>query len=412
MAHRVTSWPVPGVILLAVSFGLASTNDETPDTYFINGASLVYARGQVQKRDPELIAPLTRLVVDADRALAASPPTITARSYLRPSSDRRDYMSIAPYWWPNPDSTDGLPYIRKDGQVNPEHKERSDRHLLARMTREVNTLAIAYYFTRNKNFAAAAAKRLRVWFIDSTTRMNPHLQFAQAVPGRSTGRAAGIIETHEVPTLFDAIALMESSQPLSVAESATLRRWFNDYLNWLINSPMGKGEAAADNNHGTWYDVQVAALAHFVGRSAIAKTTLQEFAAKRISRQIEPDGQQPRELARTRGWDYSLFNLEAHFHAANLASSVGIDLWRFQSHDRRSLRKALDWLIPFAVGEKKWPYEQISPFEPKRIAPLLRRASIAFADGSYEDALRKLPGISGLERWQLLHPAPIHTEAQ
>jgi hypothetical protein len=35
-------------------------------------------------------------------------------------------MSLAPYWWPDPKSPNGLPYIRRDGERNPEIKQITD----------------------------------------------------------------------------------------------------------------------------------------------------------------------------------------------------------------------------------------------------------------------------------------------
>jgi hypothetical protein len=135
----------------------------------------------------------------------------------------------------------------------------------------------------------------------------------------------------------------------------------------------------------------------------LAKKVMGEFAAKRIAKQIEPDGRQPRELARTQGWNYAVFNLEALFDAAAIAEKLGIDLWNFQTGDNRSMRKSLDWLMPFATGAKPWSYKQISPFQPEKLAPLLRRAALRYREPGYEQALRKVSKINGDERWRLIY---------
>ena len=178
------------------------------------------------------------------------------------------------------------------------------------------------------------------------------------------------------------------------------------YLAWLRGSPEGRAEAKAQNNHGTWYDVQIAAFALFVDKGDMAKKVLSKMAEKRIAKQIEPDGRQPRELERTLAWSYSLFNLEALFDGASMASRLGINLWSYESPDKRSMRKALDWLLPFAAGEKKWNYPQISGLQPGKFAPFLRRAALRYREPSYENALHKLSGVTPDQRLHLLYPKP------
>ena len=108
----------------------------------------------------------------------------------------------------------------------------------------------------------------------------------------------------------------------TAADQAGLDTWMRDYLTWLLESPHGQAEAKNGNNHETWYDVQVAALAMFTRQPAIARRTL-EGARQRIARQIEPDGRQPRELSRTRAWHYSAYNLTAFFNLATLGDARG-----------------------------------------------------------------------------------------
>jgi alginate lyase len=375
-----------------------------PHTLLFNRDNLLEVKKRIQADDVSITAPLGRLKRDADRALAAGPFSVTHKNLLPPSGDKHDYLSIAPYWWPNPNTPNGLPYIRRDGEVNPERDQSSDRGRLDNMVQGVKTLALSYYFTGRDDHAAHAAKLLRAWFLDQATKMNPELKYAQAVPGRNSGRAAGIIETHGLPELIDAAVLLNGSKSWSELDHKHLQSWFNSYLSWLLESTEGKAEAKAENNHGIWYDVQVAALAIFVGHDESAKKVLTEFPAKRIAQQIEPDGRQPRELARTQAWNYSIFNLEALFNAASIADKVGIDLWNYRTTDRRSIRQALDWLIPFATGERKWSYKQISMFEPVKLAPLIRRAANQYHDPAYEQAIIKLGKNTADERWQLLYP--------
>jgi len=360
------------------------------------------ARRRVRQSDAGALPAARKLHRDAEHALANAPYSVTHKTVSAPGGSKHDYRSMAPYWWPNPNSANGLPYVRRDGAVNPERDQTSDCRRLDGMIQAVKTLSMAYYFFGEDKHAARAAELLRVWFLNDATRMNPHLDYAQAVPGRSQGRGAGIIETHGFPALLDAVALLGASPAWTPSDHQRLRVWFNRYLRWLLESSNGKEEAGAKNNHGTWCDVQIASYALFSGQEEIAKKVLTAFGNARIAAQVEPDGRQPRELARAQAWHYSVFNLAALFDAAALADRVGIDLWNFANG--ANIRSALDWLVPFATGEKKWTDKESASIEAQRLAPLLRIASLHYRDAPYEQILAKLPKIAGDERWQLLYP--------
>jgi hypothetical protein len=377
---------------------------ETPRLFILKPTDLIESKRRIETNDSALLPAFNRLRRDADRALKSETFSVTHKEMAPPSGDKHDYMSIAPYWWPNPKTSNGLPYVRRDGEVNPERDQTSDRKRLYNFVQSVNTLALAYNLTGREDYAAHATRLLQVWFVDDATKMNPHLRYAQAIPGRSQGRGAGIIETHNISELIDAVGLLEGSKSWTPSDQKSLQDWFNAYLNWLLESAEGKTEATTQNNHGTWYDVQVASFARFAGRDQLTIQVLTEFSTKRIARQIEPDGRQPHELERTLAWSYSIFNLEAMFSAAAIADNLAIDLWNYESPDKRGIRNAIAWLVSFATGEKKWPYQQLSGLQPEKLAPLLRHAALRYREPAYEKAIFKLPKITGDERWQLLHP--------
>ena len=397
------------VLLLISRLHFSQASDhlatQAPDArlLILDGTELHRAKQALRRGDSSVMPAAGRLRREAEPALASDGYSVTHKTVSPPGGSKHDYVSLAPYWWPNPKTADGLPYIRRDGAVNPERDQLSDRKRLDNMIQAVKTSSMAYYFFDEEKYAARAAELLRVWFLNDATKMNPHLAYAQAVPGRSQGRAAGIIETHDFPSLLDAVVLVSASPAWSKSDHQRLRIWFGSYLRWLRESSQGREEAQAKNNHGSWFDVQVASYALFTGQADAAKKTLTEFARKRIAAQIEPDGRQPHELARAQAWHYSVFNLAAMFDAAALAGKVGIDLWNFTDNGR-SIRTALDWLARFAAGEKKWTSRENSTLELDRLAPLLRRATLGYRDAAYEQVLAKLPKITGDERWQLLYP--------
>ncbi|MGE5218922.1 MAG: alginate lyase family protein [Chloroflexota bacterium] len=384
------------------SFELPARADGQVSFLLRDTPALLQIKQRMQSGDDALLAARRRIERDGDRALRSPTFSVTEKRTLPPSGDKHDYLSLAPYWWPNPDTPNGLPYVRRDGEVNPERDRASDRKRLDGMIQTVKTLAATYFFTDGEKYAEHAAKLLRVWFVDNATKMNPHLRYAQAVLGRNHGRAAGIIETHDLPELINAVGLLSSSSAWSKSDHAQLKSWYAAYLDWLVESPEGKAEAKAQNNHGSWYDVQIASYALYAGRIELTKQVLGAFAAKRIAEQIEPDGRQPRELARTRSWHYAIFNLEAMFSAAAIGDRLGMDLWNYRSADQRGIRKALDWLVPFAIGESTWRFRQLAPFAPERLAPLLTRAALRYREPAYEKALLKLPNLERDMPWQFL----------
>jgi hypothetical protein len=329
------------------------------------------------------------LLRDAEAALAAGPFSVIDKQRVPPSGDRHDFLTLAPYWWPDPAKPGGLPYIRRDGEVNPESKRDTDDVPFGRMTEAVTTLAAAYRETRNERFASRAALLLRVWFLDAATRMNPNLDFGQGVPGRTTGRGAGIIATRKLVEIIDAARLLADSPSWTDRDRKGLHAWCAAYAQWLKTSKNGREEAEAANNHGTWYEAQLTALLLYTGRQDEAKARC-ERARQRLASQIDPDGRQPRELGRTRSWSYSVMNLDGWFTVARLAEGAGVDLWHYRTPDGRSLRAALDYLAPFAGGHATWPHQQITPIDWSEFAGLLDEAASVWKADQYRTLADRL----------------------
>jgi hypothetical protein len=326
----------------------------------------------------------------ADRAMKEGPFSVMDKQAPPPSGDKHDYMSMGTYWWPNPNTANGLPYVRRDGEHNPEIEKIPDHENMGRVGKASRTLALAFYLTGQETYAARSALLIRTWFLDPATRMNPNLNFGQGIPGITTGRGTGIIDSRGLTDVTDAVGLLAGSKNWTAGDQKAIEKWFADYLAWLQQSPIGQDEAKAANNHGSFYDVQVADFALFIGKAELARNVIQEAKEKRLARQVMPDGSQPLEAARTRGLSYSLFNLQALMELAELGDHVGVDLWHFQTSDGRSIRHALDYLLPYAAGEKKWDHQQITEFKPQEMVPRLLEAAAKFPDPEYEKAARKL----------------------
>jgi hypothetical protein len=339
----------------------------------------------------------------AEKVITRGPFSVMQKTRVPPSGDKHDYMSQAPYFWPDPEKPNGRPYLRKDGERNPEINGITDHSNMDHVASDSQTLALAWYFTGDEQYAARAALLLRTWFLDAATRMNPNLNFGQGIPGVNDGRGIGIIETRGLTSAVDAAGLLAGSKNWTDADQRGMEQWFGAFLKWLQVSNNGKDEAKAENNHGTFYDLQLADFALFARQDALAKNVLMESRAKRIAAQIEPDGRQPKETDRTRGISYSVMNLNGLMLLATLGDRVGVDFWGYATKDSRSIRKALDWVVPYSTGAKKWPYAQIETYNSSDLAPALLRAAAHYPDGNYlalvkpEDAIRDIPSM--LLRW-------------
>ena len=384
-----------------------TTAEVLPRVFSLNPVMLAKSRARLNEGDKSLQPALKSLRLEADEALKQGSFSVMDKKLTPPSGNKHDYMSLGPYWWPDPKKPDGHPYIRRDGRVNPEARTNdTDRPAFGQMTSAIQALAPAWYFTNHEPYATHAATLLRTWFLDPTTKMNPNLQFGQAIPGRTQGRDIGIIDTARLVRIVDAIGLLESSPAWTAKDQNAMRQWCAEYLKWLRTSKHGLGEEKKLNNHGTWYDAQVVSLALYTGQNDLARTILEQVKTRRINKQIEPDGKQPHELARTKSLGYSTGNLDGFFRLAIMAEKLGIDLWHYESPDGRSIKKALDFLAKHVETDRKWPYKQITRQTPASLFSLLRRAAIAYNDDKYEAIIKKIPHEEIIDnRTNLLWPA-------
>ena len=303
------------------------------------------------------------LIECADSKLNLGPFSVMQKDIIPPSGNKHDYISQGPYWWPDTTQPDGLPYIRRDGVHNPEREKFTDRQHLHDLIEGTDILSKAYYVTNNETYAQRAAYLLKVWFVDDSTRMNPHLEFGQGIPGRTEGRGIGIIETRYIGKIADVVSILRNSTNWTQELDTALREWMDDYLTWLRNSEKGKTESVHPNNHGTWYDVQTLSLALFLGYDSLSTQIAENARKSRLDAHIMQDGAQPEELARTVSFSYSTMNLQGLFHLAYIAEKAHVDLWNYENKQGARLLDALEFLLPAATGKEEWKYEQIRPIQ-------------------------------------------------
>ena len=328
------------------------------------------------------------IIKEADKNLNKTILSVMDKEMTPPSGDKHDYWSSGRYWWPDPKKADGLPYIRKDGVVNREI-DNLDRSPLSTMSKSVTTLSLAYYFTNDEKYAEKAVQNLRIWFINKKTKMNPNMNFGQTIPGHNNGkgRGEGLIDTYSFIEMLDGIELLKKSDEFLKKDRLVLNDWFSAYLEWMLTSEIAQQEFNAKNNHGTAYDVQVTRYALFVGKVEIAKRFINEFPERRIFAQVEPDGSQPLELARTTALGYSIFNITHFLDMCCIAKSLNIDLFNSTSTDGRNISKAIHYLSNFAgKSESEFPYKQIKDWDSKQkeLIWLLYRADKFVAKPVYQ----------------------------
>jgi hypothetical protein len=302
-------------------------------------------------------AALSELRRRADAYLDVEPPSVVRKRVLPPSGDIHDYLSLAPYFWRNPDTDDGLPYVMADGEFNPAAMEIPDKPGLYLLLDLVYVLGHAYRRFRRPEHAEKAATCLRIWFLAPETRMNPNLEYGQGIPGVSHGRPVGLIDTREIGKVLEGAMLLEGSGAWSAADTGLLRTWIGHFLTWLFNSAFGREEASATNNHATWYQAQAAAMLLFCGHLDRAREMV-ERGNRLLDEQVAADGRQPQELTRTNSRHYSMFNLLGFCRLARVGDQVGADLWEHRTPSGAGMGAAIDHLLAYWDA---WPLPTLGP---------------------------------------------------
>ena len=411
-------------LTLATCIGAFALSATATTFVFVDEAEIEKSRARLRSEDAtaEIKLSYKHVLEEAALAMEAGPFSVTDKTLVPPSKDMHDYLSISPYWWPDPEQPDGLPWIRLDGKTNPVSKtDDTDSKRIGRFTRSVRALAIAYYFSGDEKYAERAIEYLQVWFLNPETLMNPNLNFAQGVPGVADGRRSGLIDSRTfTDRLLDAMAMLSKSPSWTQDVEDGLLAWYGEYLTWLLTHELPTSEATSPNNHGSWHDQQVAGVAYFVGNTEVA-IKMVEKGKMRLDTQFEADGTQPLELERTRSYHYSYFNLDALTGLAIVGTNVDVDLWGYTSPKGASLKIAIEKMAEYRDPDAEWPWPNKGNRPVVRMMPIYRKAAFAYNDnalmklsktGDYtkfnvNDDLAELWAERGVE---LLWPAPAEID--
>ena len=338
----------------------------------------------------------SRIAPRGRRSVRSEPDSQNRRSGVETGADSEgdphDFYSNGDYWWPNPNTTNGLPYVQRDGQSNPNNFVEHRRCVMS-LRDAVAVLGAAYKITREDRYAKKAAELLKVFFVDAATRMNPSLNYAQAIPGVTPGRGIGIIDTLHLAEVPLAVVAMKDSEAFSPEVFAGVRKWFQDYTDWMISSKNGREEANAGNNHAVAYWLQVACFARLTGDAERLVEVRRRFKDVFVAKQMAADGSFPAELRRTKPYAYSIFQLDNMASICQIASTPQDNLWNFEMPDGRGVRKAMAFLYPYLADKSSWPRKpDVHAWEgwPAR-QPSLLFAGLAFGESNYLDLWRKLP---------------------
>ena len=380
-----------GVVMLLISiYSYADAQKNNEKVYVIEFEALEALQKSIKKGDEKAVEDYNRLIKKADTLLDVEGFSVVNKVGIPPSGSKHDYMSIGPYWWPNPETSDGLPYVRKDGEINPEARNNfTDFTANESFISAVKTLTNAYYHSYNKKYADKNLELINIWFLNEDTKMNPNVNYGQYIPGKTEGRCFGIIEFGDIKEIVKFLELAKDRGVLDKNTEEGMFHWFSEYSNWLKYSDLGKEEATRKNNHAIHYDVQLLSILLYLNKTETVKEYLSTITKNRIFSQIEPDGSQPLELARTKSFSYSVMNLHGFLELARLGQKVGVNLWDLASEDGRSIKKGYQYMLPYLSNEKKWEHQQIDDrkHSEEKLISDLKYALYMFKDNSFDEVL-------------------------
>lgn len=338
-----------------------TVNQNSRPLIYLNEDRLNLAKKEIESNNPIYIKAYQSVLESANVELTKEVDPVINKTIVPPSGDMQDYYSIHPYAWPNPNTEDGLPWIGKDGQLNPMTRgSDTDYTRLRNMFDSLETLALAHYFSGDEKYLKKAQEIVDTWFINPKTRVNPNIDYGQGVPGKIEGRMFGIIEFSHFGKVITILQLLERNGLWSLSNKSIMNQWLEEYYVWLTTSKFGIGERSRTNNHSSNYDYQILGIMIYLGKSDLANKLVEAAKTERIAVQIRADGSQPRELARTKSVNYTVNNLWALARVTDIGRRfTNIDLWNHQTAEGVSLKTGFDFVIPHLLGDKDWQWEQI-----------------------------------------------------
>lgn len=354
---------VPYLLLLTVFCFHLSTLCAKPVTYLWDLSELTSLAGKPASQEYKAI------VRQANAIIKVQPVAVTDKTKCI-SGDKHNYESLSPYWWPDPKNPKG-PYIARDGEYNPEFKQ-YDAPRLGQLKSNLTTCSQAFFLTGDARYYDFFCRQLDVWFINPDTRMTPNFEYCQFIPGRNNGRGnpQGMADTYNFNDMLESIRLVDAVRSIGKERMKALKTWFGDFAYWMQTSEYGKKTQSFKNGQLLTFDTTLYNMFIFTGQKSARKAIFKAFPEKRVNTQIEDDGKMPEALRRTRGFFYSVHNLQRFVDFMALA---GADGKRLSKKDLDRIKLAFDYITPFAYNHESFPYSQITDWEePVKLLEQLR----------------------------------------
>lgn len=377
---------------IAVFFVCTAVAPQKDVLSLVEFSKMQATKALILQNDSSALVRYDKLITRANAELFKENYSVMHKSGVASSGDKHDYLSLAPYFWPDPSTADGLPWIRRDGEVNPDTRNNTtDKNELDSFFNAVGLMGEAFYYSHKKEYADKAVALINTWFLNPSTKMNANLNYGQGIPGINDGRPFGIIEFGGISQVITTLELLNNAKALDIITEKGMNEWLTSYANWLQTSETGLLESTRENNHGTHYDLQLYGILLYLGEKEQVRDKLETVTKKRIATQIQPDGSQPHELARTKSFSYFTMNLSALTKLAWIAQRVEVDLWNYKTEDGRGIKTAYEFLIPYATGDKAWTYQQIKHVDySNEIIKMFERAGEMFKEQRFADVVAQV----------------------
>ena len=270
-------------------------------------------------------------------------------------------------------------------EITPNDGERTDDYRdIAEQVRltsaSIAALVAAYLLTRDEAYAEHAGKFLRVWLLESDTRMSPHMDFAGVLPGTRQQTRDCVLDLVPIAEAARAWSFLADTAALSKTEQSGIAAWFSELLDWMLSATEARLARDSKDRHGSAWLLVTTAVARATRNEKQLDLCRLLFKKPTIRNQITADGHFPQELATPNPYRNTLFNFDMLAGACQLLSSPFDDLWNYELQDGPGMRSAAAFLAPLIRERQHWPF--VSDTAHFRDLPG-RRAGLLFAARAY-----------------------------
>jgi len=313
----------------------------------------------ILRKEPWTVDTVRRLRAEADRRLHEGPWSVTADRPTGMNLDPHDYYGEAPFWWPDP-ANRAAPWVHREGHINPD-RFLANKAALNSTCDSIFSLGMASYFLDDPRYGREAARVINGWFLNPKTRMNPNLEYSEAIRGLNEARG-GALDGRVFIRAVQGMEFLALSGQWDPKEEAATRKWFEEYLRWLTHSKTGSDERNGGGNRAMWWTAQAAAIAVLLDDKAAAQMAFNLYRESVATRQPAPNMATLHEEDRNRALAHLAFTTEAMATTCRISQAQGVDLWNAQGRNGSAFTGAVASLTPYLGERRKWDREQITDF--------------------------------------------------